>query len=147
MWLIDALAERRIRDAQRAGEFDRLRGAGQRLVFDDDRFVPEALRAGYRLLRNAGFLPPELSLRREIATAEALLAQTRDGSERECIGRRLNALRAALQARGRDLRLEGAYFESLRRHLEPHAGPQLQEARHGNAAASQGHRCETEDHG
>ncbi len=64
MWLLDQWAERHILDAQAKGEFDNLPGSGEPLTLDDDSHVPAELRAGYRLLKNAGCLPPELEQRR-----------------------------------------------------------------------------------
>ena len=92
MALLQQLAEARIRDAIDAGELDGLPGSGRPLKLDDDRLVPEELRAGYRLLRNAGYLPPELLLRREIADAQTLLAAARCESDRSRAQRRLEAL-------------------------------------------------------
>jgi len=40
------------------GDFDGLPGAGRPLVLDDDPLVPEDLRLAYRILKNAGFVPP-----------------------------------------------------------------------------------------
>ncbi len=57
MWLLDQWAERHIIEAQRKGEFDNLHGRGEPLILDDDSHVPAELRAGYRLLKNAGCLP------------------------------------------------------------------------------------------
>lgn len=57
MWLLDQWAERHIRDAQKKGEFDDLPGSGERLALDDDSHIAPELRAGYRLLKNAGCLP------------------------------------------------------------------------------------------
>ncbi len=65
MWLLDQWAERHIIEAQRKGEFDNLPGRGEPLILDDDSHVPAELRAGYRLLKNAGCLPPELEQRRD----------------------------------------------------------------------------------
>ena len=65
MWLLDQWAERHIAEAQAKGEFDNLVGSGEPLILDDDSHVPPELRAGYRLLKNAGCLPPELEHRRE----------------------------------------------------------------------------------
>lgn len=65
MWLLDQWAERHIIDAQSKGEFDGLPGTGEPLVLDDDSHIPPELRAGFRLLKNAGCLPPELEQRRE----------------------------------------------------------------------------------
>ena len=58
MWLLDQWAERHILDAQRNGELDNLAGSGKPLALDDDSHVPAELRAGYRLLKHAGCLPP-----------------------------------------------------------------------------------------
>lgn len=73
MWLIDRWAEQRIVEAQNKGELDNLPGTGQKLVLDDDTHVPPELRAGYRLLKNSGFLPPELLQRKEAVELQELL--------------------------------------------------------------------------
>ncbi len=121
MWLIDRLAEVRIEEAREAGAFDDLPGTGRPLALEDDALVPESLRVGYRLLKNAGFLPPELQLQREIRDAEALLAQVQDGDERTRAERRLRWLRLQLaQMRGDrpDLALEARYREQVMRRLQ-----------------------------
>lgn len=73
MWLLDQWAERHILDAQRNGEFDSLAGSGKRLQLDDEHHVPAELRAGYRLLKNAGCLPPELEQRKQALQLADLL--------------------------------------------------------------------------
>lgn len=73
MSLLDQLAEKHILAALREGELDNLPGAGQPLQLDDDSHVPPELRAGYRLLKNSGYLPPELEMRREAIELEQLL--------------------------------------------------------------------------
>lgn len=73
MWLIDQLAEQHIRAAQEKGELSGLPGEGKPLHLDDDSLVSEELRSGYRLLKNAGFLPPELEMRREAIELSDLL--------------------------------------------------------------------------
>ena len=50
-------------------------GSGKPLELDDDSLVPPDLRAGYRLLRNAGYLPVELQDRQEALTIVELLSQ------------------------------------------------------------------------
>lgn len=52
--------ESRIAQAHEQGEFDNLPGKGKPLQLDDDRLVPEEVRAAYKVLKNAGFVPPEL---------------------------------------------------------------------------------------
>ena len=57
---LTAIAERRIQEAIERGEFDDLPGKGKPLhLGEDDRSVPEELRMAYRMLKNAGLLPPE----------------------------------------------------------------------------------------
>ncbi|ALB64304.1 Putative cytoplasmic protein [Cronobacter condimenti 1330] len=65
MWLMDQWAERHILEAQERGEFNNLPGTGKPLILDDDSHLSPELRVGYRLLKNAGFLPPELEARKE----------------------------------------------------------------------------------
>lgn len=108
--LLDALAEKQIREAQARGEFDALPGAGAPLALDDAALVPEELRAGYRLLKNAGYVPPELEAHGEIREIEALLRAADDDSERGRLLSRLHwlLLRAPLAKRG-GLQLEADY--------------------------------------
>lgn len=103
MLLIDSLAEEQIRAAIRRGELDDLDGMGQPLVLEDDAAVPEELRTAYRMLKNAGCLPPELVLRNEIQQLEGLLVQLDAGSEQASLRRRLCLLKARLAAQGREL--------------------------------------------
>jgi len=68
--MLDFLAERRIAEAVSRGELDDLPGAGRPLDLDDGAFVPEELRVAYRILKNAGFVPPEVETLNEIAQLE-----------------------------------------------------------------------------
>lgn len=88
MWLIDQLVESRIDEAMARGEFDNLPGAGKALQLDEQVLVPEELRAGYRLLKNAGYLPAGVQMRREIAEVEQLLQMAEDSVERQTLDRR-----------------------------------------------------------
>ena len=54
------IVEQRIREAQEKGEFDDLAGHGKPLALEDDRHIPEDLRLAYKILKNAGCLPPEV---------------------------------------------------------------------------------------
>jgi Domain of unknown function (DUF1992) len=120
MLILDVIAEKRIREAQERGEFDDLPGAGAPLALDDDVLVPEELRAAYRVLKNAGFLPPKLDVRREIREVEQLLHRVEDDGERMRLMSRINFLlrrSAAGRSRG-DLRVDQQYFERLAERLE-----------------------------
>lgn len=89
------LAESKIRAAIARGEFDDLPGSGKPLQLEDLSRVPANLRMGYKLLRNAGCLPPELEARKEAARLGALLDATGDVNERA----RLSRLRAEARLR------------------------------------------------
>ena len=81
MICFERIAERRIAQAVRDGVFDNLPGAGKPLRLENDSHVPEDLRFVYKILKNAGFVPPEIALKKEIAKVEDLLAdmeETRD---------------------------------------------------------------------
>ena len=119
MLIPDAIAERRIREAQERGDFDDLPGAGAPLELDDDLLVPEDLRVAHRILKNAGFLPPELEAHHEIREIEQLRQTVADNFERARLLSRINFLltrRAAGRGHG-DLRVEQNYFEKVAERL------------------------------
>ena len=76
------IAEARIREAQEEGAFDNLPGKGQPLELDDLSWVPEDLRIGYHVLKNAHVLPPEAELLKDIHTLEDLLKHVEEGERR-----------------------------------------------------------------
>lgn len=101
--LFDILAEQRIADALRRGELDNLPGAGKPLVFDDELFVSPEQRMANKILRNAGFAPPEIALRREIAALRAEIAELEEGNERrQLLRRRLAMLIVRMQEMRRE---------------------------------------------
>jgi len=97
---LERLIESRIRKAQEEGAFDNLPGKGQPLQLDDDAFVPEDLRLAFKVLRNAGCLPIEMELRKEIYSLRQLLDAAIDPEEREELLRKLRLLNLDLNVRG-----------------------------------------------
>jgi hypothetical protein len=113
---IERIAEQRIREALERGEFDDLPGAGKPLDLDDDTDVPPQLRAAYRILKNSGFVPPEIEVRRELANAEQLLRQALSHEDRQRANRRLEFLLvklAAMRGGAREPGVEAAYYNQL----------------------------------
>ena len=86
------IAEQRIREAVERGDLDDLPGKGKPLVFEDDSHIPEDLRMAYKILKNAGMTPPEITLRKEISKVEGLLAGTTDTREKYRQIKKLNFL-------------------------------------------------------
>jgi hypothetical protein len=81
------IAEERIKEAQRAGAFDNLPGKGKPLELEDLSWVPEDLRIGYLVLKNAHVLPPEAELLKDIHTIEDLLKHVEDEGERRALAK------------------------------------------------------------
>ncbi len=81
------IAEERILEAQRAGAFDDLPGKGKPLELEDLSWVPEDLRIGYLVLKNAHVLPPEAELRKDIHTLEDLLKHVEDEGARRALAK------------------------------------------------------------
>jgi hypothetical protein len=81
------IAEERIKEAQRAGAFDNLPGKGKPLDLEDLSWVPDDLRIGYLVLKNAHVLPPEAELLKDIRTIEDLLKHVEDEGERRALAK------------------------------------------------------------
>lgn len=98
MEFMRTIAEERIQEAIRRGELDNLPGAGKPLPPDDLDTVPEDLRLGFKLLKNAGLIPEEMQLRKDMITLGDLLSVCRDDSERQKLQRELSAKRLRYQS-------------------------------------------------
>ncbi|WP_438495533.1 DnaJ family domain-containing protein [Paenibacillus sp. IHBB 3054] len=81
MGMLSWLAEQRIQEAMRSGEFKNLPGAGKPLELEDLSGVPEELRMSFKIMKNAGLLPEEITLRKECVTLEELLAACRNSGD------------------------------------------------------------------
>jgi hypothetical protein len=84
--------EEKIREAMDEGKFENLPGKGQPLNLDDDGGVPEDLRLAFKILRNAGCLPIEMELRKEIYSVRQMLNAAVDEQTRRELRRELNFL-------------------------------------------------------
>ena len=97
--MLDFLAEKTIQEAVARGELDDLPGAGRPLDLDDDAMVPEELRLAYRILKNAGYVPPELETLKEIEQLEALVSGADvDAAVRAKAVKKLALLRTKIEA-------------------------------------------------
>lgn len=108
------LAEQRIREAQEQGVFDNLPGAGAPLKLDDDAMVPEELRAAYRILKNSGYVPPEVAALHDLREVEQMLEHAVDDEERRVLAGKFSALMArAGVLRGRHFAIDNDYFQKV----------------------------------
>lgn len=89
---ITLIAERRIAEALERGELDDLPGRGQKMVLEDESRIPEDFRMAYKVLKNAGYAPPEVTIRQEIANTRRMLADMTDEQEKYAAVKKLNFL-------------------------------------------------------
>lgn len=104
-----AVAERKIKEAIDAGEFDNLPGKGQPLDLETNPFEDPQMRAVNRLLKNAKALPPWLQLEKDIDREIGLLAETKE--------RALRGLRHTSSAVGRE-RIAGRLRDQHRERMD-----------------------------
>jgi DnaJ-like protein len=91
MDILAKIAEQRIREAMERGEFDNLPFHGKPIKLDDLVGVPEHLRMGYKVLKNAGVLPEEMQLKKEIVSLKDLLDACYDETEKQTLQQKMNA--------------------------------------------------------
>ncbi|WP_054636738.1 DUF1992 domain-containing protein [Thalassobacillus sp. C254] len=105
------LSEERIKASIEKGEFSNLRGAGKPLVIENDSMIPDELRMGYKIMKNAGFLPEELQLKKEMITLKELLSCCDDENEQTELKEKLSqkALRFHQLAEQRKFKNSKAY--------------------------------------
>lgn len=96
MFLLDKLAENKIKTAIESGELENLAGAGAPMQIDDDSHIPAELRAGMRILKNSGYLPKEIAIVREIRQIEALLCQVESPDEKTQLVTKLSLLKSRI---------------------------------------------------
>jgi hypothetical protein len=96
MTAFDLLAERKIAEAIERGELEGLPGEGRPLDLGDDALVAEDLRLAWRILKNAGLVPPEVEALKEISALERCLDGLGEGEARTAALRKLDLLRLRL---------------------------------------------------
>ena len=62
----ETLADIKIKKAMAEGEFDNLPGKGKPLNLQNYCDIPEHLRIAYQMLKNSGYLPEEVRLKKEL---------------------------------------------------------------------------------
>ena len=121
---MDQLIEQRIRQAQQEGAFDNLPGSGRPLNLDDDRMVPEELRMVCRVLKNAGYVPPEVEHLRELRQIEAMLIADAGEVQNTAARKRMEFLLYQLEQSGLARVAQAAwaeYTDKLAARLDSHS--------------------------
>lgn len=84
------ISEEKIRKAYEEGEFDRLPGFGKPLPDENLEGIPKELRMAYRVMKNAGFSPQDMEIKKELMTIEDLIRRSEDELEIEQLKKKLN---------------------------------------------------------
>lgn len=86
----ERIALRRIDEAAARGQLSGLRGEGKPL--DRDRLRETSEDVMYRMMSDAGFLPPELQMAKDIEAKRAVLDQIEDEAERSRLKKQIALL-------------------------------------------------------
>ena len=115
--IIQTIAERKIQQAMAEGSLaDLSHWKNKPLPPDDMANVPEDLRMAYRLLKNAGYVPEEVAMQKEITRLEQVLTGCTDEKEKIRQLKRIGFLKTKLECRmGRAMELgeDGPYFNRV----------------------------------
>jgi len=104
----DELIGRHLREALASGELASAKGFGKPLPEDEGwNATPEALRMPFKILKDAGFVPPEIELFHKRAALARSLAECTSDSERAEIRRALSELEQRIALRLEALRIHG----------------------------------------
>ena len=77
------LIEAKIKKAMAEGEFDNLPGKGKPLDLKKYYDLPEHLRAAYQIIKNSGYVPEEVRLKKEMETLKEKIKNCRTEEEKK----------------------------------------------------------------
>jgi len=93
------IAEQKILKAIENGELCLPEWKNKPLILEDDHFVPGELKMAYKILKNSGYLPPEIEDRKEVKRLEDMIAETDDEHMRLKQMKKLTVLLMKIDAR------------------------------------------------
>lgn len=92
----ERIAEDRIREAMKAGEFDDLPNRGKPVDLEPYFAMPEDVRMAHSILKNANCLPEEVALMNDIARLQGVVQGSCDPASRDRAVRELRDLELQL---------------------------------------------------
>jgi hypothetical protein len=87
----EKIVESIIQEAMTRGDFDNLPGKGKPIDLTEYFNTPEDVRLAQSMLKNAGMVPVEIELLKDIATLKSELQDTQDDTEKARKGKQLEA--------------------------------------------------------
>ena len=113
---LQQLAEQRIAKAIEEGTLKVEGWKNKPLPLDDYSFVPDDLKMAYKILKNSGYLPPEVELRKEIQKLEDLIINTEDSHQRVKQMKKLDVLMRKIdlqRSRPSSIEHDDAYYQKI----------------------------------
>jgi len=103
MDIFQNIAEQRILESYSRGEFDNLKGFGREVDNTEYFSVPEEERIAYHILKNAGLVPHEIEVRKELYQLIQEIRKTTDTDIRDELAKKYAILesRLHLQSKGK----------------------------------------------
>ncbi len=119
------IAEQKILEAMRERDLNSPKWKNKPLPLEDDGFVPDDLKMAYKILKNSGYLPPEVEERKEVKKLEDLIARTEDEHERLKQMKKLNVLLMKVDARrplSSNINSQNDYYRKVVERITLHSG-------------------------
>ena len=113
---LQQIAEQRIAKAIEDGTLKVDGWKNKPLPLDDDAFVPDDLKMAYKILKNSGYVPPEVETRKEIQKLEDLILKTEDSHQRVKQMKKLDLLMRKIdgqRTRPASIEHDDAYFRKI----------------------------------
>lgn len=123
MNILQLIAERKIDEAIKEGRLKIDGWQGRPLPDDADPYMPEDLKMAYKILKNAGFVPPEVETRREIERLEEIIAGSIDEQTRLKQMKKLEVLLrklAMMRPEAGNIALQEEYYRKIVERVSVH---------------------------
>ena len=85
-----------VKDAEASGAIKQLPGYGKPLELEDDKHVPAKYRMSFRILKNAGYTPPEVEMLKRVGELQAQIDEADDEATRTKLRQERDALKQKL---------------------------------------------------
>ena len=115
------IAEKKIAQAIAEGKLEVEGWKNKPLPLEDENgFVPDDLKMAYKILKNSGYVPPEVETRKEVHRLEELISRTEDSRQRVKQMRKLHVLLMKLDAQRTgtsSIENDDRYYQKIVEHI------------------------------
>ena len=104
----DEVIAKHLQESLANGELQATAGFGKPMAADEGwEATPDALRMPFKILKNAGFVPPEVEMFQRRAALNSQVSAAADEAERDALMRELSLLEQAISLRLEAMRTRG----------------------------------------